>query len=105
MAAVASWTKPLVVAQVCALLFGFILLTFAPPANGRMLLIPIGHAENLISQALASGAQVVARGPVEGSLILEGTRSRLIDALGWGNVLILAAPQSGCGTPAPVSRT
>lgn len=92
--------RTLVLPLVQAALVGSILLAlpFAPPKGGRMLLIPIGPGSTarLLSDAVAGGARLIDRGPIAGSIVVEGQRLRLAAAL--GSVIILAAPQSGCGS-------
>lgn len=82
--------------QSLAVVLIVVALPFAPPATGRMLLIPLDpRAQRLAPVALANGARLIDRGPIPGSLVVDGDRARLAAALGV--VLIIAAPQSGCG--------
>jgi hypothetical protein len=93
------WISRLLAGQCVAIALIFLALPFAPPAAGRLLLVPISgqSAARLASDALAGGARLIDRGPVAGSLVVEGDHGRLAAAL--GAVLIIAAPQSGCGRP------
>ena len=93
------WMFRLLALQCTGIALIFLALPFAPPAAGRLLLVPIGTASaaRLAAGALAGGARLIDRGPIAGSLIVDGDRTTLAAAL--GRVLILAAPQSGCGRP------
>lgn len=70
-----------------------------PPAQGRVLLVPISPdaQEALIHLATRYGARLVERGPFHGSMIVEGARSDLAAALLPYGILPLRAPRGGCG--------
>jgi hypothetical protein len=76
-----------------------VLLAFAPPARGEMLLVPLDG--DPISPALLRRLPLVPErsGPTPGSLLVfgssEGQFLRLLDQ----GVLILSAPQVICGAP------
>jgi hypothetical protein len=69
----------------------------APPAAGPLLLVPVtdAAAATMVADAVAGGARLVGPGPLPGSLVVSGTRSKVAHALGRG-VLVLAAPPVGC---------
>lgn len=72
---------------------------FVPPQQGRVLLVPTsqGAQKALIEVATSHGARLVARGPLDGSMIVEGARSDLATALLSHGILPLRAPRGGCG--------
>jgi hypothetical protein len=73
-------------------------LAFAPPAEGRMILVPLWPqaADRLVARSAAAGARLVGHGPLPRSLVVSGRRAALAPAMAAG-VLILAAPPAGCG--------
>lgn len=87
------WTRVILALQTIAIGLILIGLPFYPPAEGRILIVPIGAASSatLLPRLLASGARLVDRGPIAGSYVIDGQRPALRD------VITLAAPQSGCG--------
>ncbi|WP_242138350.1 MULTISPECIES: hypothetical protein [unclassified Sphingomonas] len=70
-----------------------------PPVSGAMLLVPLmqGNAGTLVTLARSSGAMLVGTGPLPGSLVVLGDRARITRKLRAWNVLLIAAPSSGCG--------
>lgn len=71
----------------------------APPAQGRMLLVPLsaqGRA-TLAAVAIDHGARLVAAGPWAGSLLVDGRRDRLAGPLLRHGVLALSSAARGCG--------
>ena len=95
---VPSWPLSILVLQTLGIVSALLVLPLLPPRDGRMLLIPVGSdsAARLAPTALATGARLIARGPFPGSLVVQGQRGPLSSAL--RAVLIVAAPQSGCGS-------
>lgn len=78
-------------------LFGF---AFAPPQQGRMLLLPvIGGEGSAGAVALAGGARLIGAGPLGGSLVVVGERDRFAAAALRRGILVLSAPPSWCGGP------
>ncbi|WP_448658599.1 hypothetical protein ACPVPU_14115 [Sphingomonas sp. CJ99] len=67
-----------------------------PPAEGAMLIVPVGDAD-VVAPALDAGAALVDLGPLPGSIIVHGRFDRL--AAGVGGALILRAPRAGCEAP------
>jgi hypothetical protein len=78
------------------------LLAFAPPAQGAMLLVPLdgASAATLLPRALAGGGRLLAEGPLRGSFVVYGDRTQLSRATAGGNVLLLGAVPILCGTGA-----
>jgi hypothetical protein len=74
-------------------------LVAAPPASGRMLLVPLGGEgrDGLARLAVGTGARLVAPGPIGGSLVVEGQRGPLMAAMMPGHGLVLSASMGGCG--------
>ena len=76
-----------------------IALVAAPPPRGAMLLVPTttAAAAALPRVALASGARLLAHGPVQGSLVVQADRAALLAPAAGAMILLLAAPDAGCG--------
>lgn len=74
-------------------------LAFAPPARGRMLLVPLapGGAAKLPAAAVAGGAKLLGTGPVPGSLVVVADRARLDGVSLADGMVILSAPPLLCG--------
>jgi len=72
---------------------------FTPPAEGRVLLVPtsVGARAMLIAVATDHGARLVERGPISGSIIVEGMRDELAAPMLSHGILPLRAPRGGCG--------
>jgi hypothetical protein len=89
---------PLLPLQLALVLAGLALTTFAPPASGRMLLVPIGGAarQEVIRTAVAHGALLIAPGRM-GSMVVFGQRARLIVPLLAQGIVVLAGPAAECG--------
>lgn len=71
----------------------------APPATGRMLLVPLngGDRDGLARIATHVGAALVDAGPFDDSLIVSGERSALLGAMVQGRMLVLRVAPGGCG--------
>ena len=82
---------------------GLAVLVFLPPAQGRMLLVPLTPtaAHRLVGFALDRDALLVASGPVPGSLVVEGRRRDLLGSGLARRILVLASARNGCGAGAP----
>ncbi|MET0363643.1 MAG: hypothetical protein ABW169_03225 [Sphingobium sp.] len=89
----------LALAQWCFAVMAIIGLIAAPPASGRILLVPIGGEgrDGLARLAIDAGARLVAPGPWAGSLVVSGDRAPLIAALLPRHALVLSASLGGCG--------
>ncbi|WP_058755133.1 hypothetical protein [Sphingomonas endophytica] len=70
-----------------------------PPAQGRILLIPVfdRQADAAAQLALSAGAALLGRGPLPGSWIVMGQRDRIATRTHSWDMLLLAAPPGGCG--------
>lgn len=80
-------------------LAGLVLIGFTPPAEGRVLLVPTsaGARDMLIAVATSHGARLVERGPISGSMIVEGMRNELAAPMLSRGIVPLRAPRGGCG--------
>jgi len=84
-------------AQAALAAVALLMVAFAPPSYGRMLLVPLdGHA---IPSALIEARQAtpLKPGPIEGSWLVEGRRDALAGLFSTDRILVLAAPQAICG--------
>ncbi|QAY76314.1 hypothetical protein [Sphingosinicella sp. BN140058] len=87
--------------------FGALALLIAwPPSSGRLLLVPLSRdaAQNLVAAALADETLLVARGPLPGSIVVDGRRRDVAEALAGRAVILLAARTVGCGAAAGAVR-
>lgn len=90
-------------AQVTAGITALAIMTLYPPAEGRILLVPVMERDvNATARlALASGAALLGEGPLRGSLVVIGSRTRIAAHSRPWRMLMLAAPPAGCGS-API---
>lgn len=87
---------PIAVQLVLAVL-ALLVVAFTPPAQGRMLLVPLdGRAVNEAT-IKERGATPLLRGPLPGSWLVEGQRQQL-SGLWAERVLVLAAPAALCSS-------
>ena len=91
----------LLVAQAGAGVAALAVMSLYPPAEGRILLVPVIDRDvNATARlAFASGARLLGAGPLRGSLVVVGNRARLAAHSQPWRVLMLAAPPAGCGAP------
>ena len=82
-------------AQATLGVLALLLVAFAPPEQGRMLIVPIdGHA--IAGSAIRQlHATALAEGPLPGSWIVDGDR-RFLTGLWSDGILVLAAPEAIC---------
>jgi hypothetical protein len=94
-----SRVAPLVV-QLAFALTGMIGVIFAPPASGRMLLVPLTASAQarLPVAVLGHDALLLGTGPLPGSLVVIEDRHDLLWAMLRLGVLPLAASPAGCGS-------
>ena len=73
------------------------IVAFTPPAQGRMLLVPLDGRP--VSRAVieAAAATPLKAGPLPGSWLVDGNRGRL-SSLWAQRILVLAAPAALCGS-------
>lgn len=90
------------ITQIAGVVLALAVLAFAPPDRGRMLVIalPGTGTPAVLPRLIDAHARLIARGPLPGSYVVDGSVARLRHAI--GRALILAAPRSGCGAEAIV---
>ena len=86
-----------IAAQLALATLALLVVAFAPPAQGRMLLVPLDGRP--VSAAAIRDAQAtpLTRGPLPGSWVVDGNRD-LLTGLWARKVLILAAPAALCSS-------
>jgi hypothetical protein len=91
--------RPIVAAQLTLAMAALLLVAFAPPAHGRMLLVPINGEP--IQAAMIEGrhATPLKPGPLDGSWVVEGQRDSLAGLFSSQGIIVLAAPEALCGGP------
>ena len=87
-------TAPIVL-QLALAMLALAVVAFAPPAHGRMLLVPLDGQP--VSRATIAGlrATPLKSGPLPGSWVVDGSREPL-SGLWAQRVLVLAAPAALC---------
>lgn len=96
----ASLRQGLPLAGQCAVILVALTALYAfPPADGRMLLLPLTDEARamLVPVAIGQGARLVEKGPWQGSFLVEGRRDLLAPALLRQGVIALSAQMGGCG--------
>jgi hypothetical protein len=88
-----------VLVQLGIAMTGLTAIIFTPPAQGRMLLVPLtASAEaRLPSAALGHDALLLGSGPLPGSLVVIEDRPNLLWSMVRIGVLPIAASPAGCG--------
>ena len=95
-----AWrTRAPLVAQLAAAVGGLLVMAFAPPAQGSMLLVPMTEQARISLPGLAvgHGALLLGVGPLDGSLLVRGDRSQLGLTLLRQGIVPMAAPAILCG--------
>lgn len=90
---------PMALVQIGAVVAAMVALAFAPPARGRMLLVPLAPraAAKLPAAAVAGGARLLGTGPVTGSLVVVADRAQLGGVSLADGMIILSGPALLCG--------
>ncbi len=87
-------------AQVAIAVPALLLVAFAPPAQGRMLLVPLNGEPVAKTTIRDLQATLLVTGPLPGSQVVDGERRHLAGL--WSNgVMVLAAPAAVCASPEP----
>ena len=96
-------SSSLIGAQIFGALLVLLCIALAPPAEGNILLVPVGHQAQgkIAALALAQGASLVQRGPLPSSVIVYGKRDNLFLPLAHAGILMVAGGAVGCRTPKP----
>ncbi|WP_375285607.1 hypothetical protein [Sphingomonas sp.] len=86
-------------AQALIVLLAMAAVPLAPPAKGRMLVVPVGGGDEAaaVRAAREAGALILGSGPLPRSTIVEGARGPMLAAAWRAGMVALAAPQGGCG--------
>tara|TARA_R110000868_G_scaffold297906_1_gene558171 strand:- start:3509 stop:3889 length:381 start_codon:yes stop_codon:yes gene_type:complete len=93
-------TGTVVATQFCLVAISAGWLFAMPPAEGFMMLVPLGSSATRTLPALAvrKGARLVATGPIPGSLIVYGHRGNLMRPLLLDGIITVATMQGGCSS-------
>ena len=83
--------------QLALATLALVVMAFAPPAQGRMLLVPIDGRPVSREVIEAAAATPLKSGPLPGSLVVDGDRARLSGLLAQ-RVILLAAPAALCAS-------
>jgi hypothetical protein len=85
-------------AQAAFVLLAMAAAPFAPPAQGRILVVPMtgGGEAAAIRAARSADALVVGSGPLPHSTIVEGARGPVMAAALRAGMIVMAAPRGGC---------
>jgi len=90
--------SPIVAGQLTLAMAALLLVAFAPPAQGRMLLVPLNGEP--ISEAMVRDfhATPLKPGPLQGSWLVDGERASLAGLLSSKRIVVLAAPAALCAS-------
>lgn len=91
-------TSPIVAAQLTLAVAALLLVAFAPPAQGRMLLVPLNGKSITEPMIWGLHATPLKPGPLQGSWVVEGERASLAGLLSSKGIIVLAAPAAVCGS-------
>ena len=91
---------PALLLQFAAASIALAAVALAPPTEGEVLLIPLTgqSADSTAVWATGAGARIVGRGPLPGSLAVQGRTRSLIGMAVRHATLIVSAPPTVCGT-------
>jgi hypothetical protein len=89
--------SPIVAGQLTLAISAMLLVAFAPPAQGRMLLVPLDGQPVSVATLRELSATPLANGPLPGSAVIEGER-RLLSGLWSSGIMVLAAPAAICAS-------
>ena len=75
-------------------------LPLLPPASGPMLIVPIiPGAPGAVNLAVNHDARLLGLGPLPGSLVVDGSRRRLMTAALSSGFLLMAGTSPACSSP------
>lgn len=86
-----------IVVQLALATLALLVVTFTPPAQGRMLLVPLDGRPVGLGAIAAMKATPLKPGPIRGSMVVDGDR-QLLSGLWAQRVLVLAAPAALCSS-------
>jgi len=87
----------LIVVQLVLAMLAFAVVAFAPPAHGRMLLVPLDGRTVSRAAIEAASATPLRAGPLPGSWVVDGDREQL-SSFRAQRVMVLAAPAALCSS-------
>ncbi len=91
----------MVAGQVVLGMSAMLLVAFAPPAQGRMLLLSLNGEPISEPMIRAFHATPLKPGPLQGSWIVDGERASLAGLLSSNGIMVLAAPAALCASSVP----
>lgn len=96
--------SPIVAGQLVLGVTALLLVAFTPPAQGRMLLIPLSAKP--ISEAMVESHHAIPLkpGPVMGSLVADGRQAALAGMFSSRAIIVLAEPNAIGGGPVPTEE-
>lgn len=86
-----------IVAQLALGALALLVVAFAPPVEGRMLLVRIDGEPISVAAIESLRATPLKPGPLKGSWVVEGRRSALVGRFTSDGMIVLAAPEALCG--------
>ncbi|MBV7255674.1 hypothetical protein KCG44_02610 [Pacificimonas sp. WHA3] len=94
-----SITNRLCALQAAMVVLAISLMAFAPPAEGRMIILPLspGATTGLVNDLHSLDARPLDGGPLPGSVVVVANRADLFMNMLWTGRLVIAAPNAGCG--------
>jgi len=99
---IAAFGFPTLALQLVAIVATGTALALSPPAQGRMLLVPLwpGAEKGMIARVTQSDARLLGRGPLPRSFVVSGSHASVSAGMLGHGVLVIAAPLAGCGAKA-----
>ena len=91
--------SPIVIGQLAIAVCALLLVAFAPPAQGRMLLVPLDGQPISAGVIQGRNATLLKPGPLSGSWVVDGRRAEFAGLLSSNGIIVLAAPDALCGGP------
>ncbi|HEU0309599.1 MAG TPA: hypothetical protein VFR36_00065 [Sphingomicrobium sp.] len=85
----------LVATQLAMAAAAMLVIAFAPPEKGRMLIVPLDGARIAASEIRRLNAIPLIEGPLAGSWVVDGER-RWLTGLWSRGIVVLAAPAPTC---------
>lgn len=85
--------------QVAMVCIAIVVMTLAPPREGPIMVIPLGHSAmgQTMDWALPEGVAFLGQGPLPGSILVYARHDRLADAAWQHASLLIKAPEIFCG--------
>lgn len=92
----AKYLTPVIIGQAAIAAAALLALAFAPPAHGRMLIVPLDGEPVDLQLIRRAQAAPLFQGPLPGSWVVEGRRAILARSFNSQRTILLAAPQAIC---------